>query len=85
MQGVNPFVLCNLAARFTRKTFRSYSTATLEQSLKANTRIAVAYLKAGNRAELDAKNMRQAGLSFIPEEICVQSSGTLLRTDDETE
>ena len=67
MQGVNPFVLCNLAAKYTRKTFRPYATATLEVSLKANTRAAVAHLKSGTQEEIDAKNMRQHEFSFVPE------------------
>ena len=66
MQGVNPFVLCNLAAKFTRRTFRPYG-ATLEAAIKANTRAAVAYLKSGTQEEQDARNMRSHELSFVPE------------------
>lgn len=65
MQGVNPFILCNLAAKFTRKTFRPYG-GTLEQALKANTKMAIAHLKSGDRDKQAAKNARSYELSFVP-------------------
>ena len=77
MREVNPFVLCNLAAKLTRRTFRS-PVATpmsellagdkLERSIKINIRATIKFLNTGSTAEREQKNVRSARFSFLPRE-----------------
>lgn len=55
---VNRFVLCNMAARATRKLHNPHKIIRLEESLRAFTEQAKKYLSSGTDEEQRIKNLR---------------------------
>ena len=60
MTVANPFILCNLAAKMTRKLHRQSSGIRVEQCLRNNIEKASEYLLSGTQADIEQKNLRHS-------------------------